>query len=88
LKEKELQCIEAEWKKVERKVLQAQREAAEVQRMADVEVLKAFKLRWTLQATPCAGQDLWDKLNAIKAGVPQPPFYGALPPLCHDNQRY
>jgi hypothetical protein len=94
MKEKEAQKLEADRKRMEQQALKARREAEKVQKVADAKALKAFKAQWTPDAIRTVGQELWNTLNAIKAGNPHvgplkmPPFCGQLPRLCKDNQRY
>lgn len=94
MKEKEARKLEADRKRMERQAFKARREAEKVQKAADAEALKAFKAQWTPDAIRTARQELWNTLNAIKAGNPpvrplkMPPFCGQLPRLCKDNQRY
>jgi hypothetical protein len=83
--------VEAKKKKLERARLKAERDVQKAQRLADAAALKAFKDKWSSTTVAKAGQELHDHIKSRvlpPPGAYTPPFFGVIPRLCKDNQRY
>jgi hypothetical protein len=88
-KDKELRKREAEVSKGRRAEEKIQKEAAKLQRLADVRARRAFAKKWSAKGVARAGEELH---QLIKSRAPLPPgayvgkFLTFCPEICRNNQ--